>query len=544
MSSTPWRSQRALQARRGASAATATHHPLLGLRSQISHGARPGYLSGTPVELDVGADALGHLADRRRQPAGAAVGDRRVQARRRSASTSISSFSVIGSPICTLAPATSPVVASIVSAGERGAADAVATGAPAEHDDAVAGVRAGRRRPVVRRRRCSRRTRAGWWCSRGRRAPRRRRSAGRSCCRSRRRRRRRPSRMRRGWSAPSGSVVGRQVGRAEAQHVGDGDRPVGGAQHVADHAADAGVGAAERLDRRRVVVRLGLDARASCPATNDTMPALPTNAERTNGAAIGVGGVAQLPHQGRDRSRPSSVVIRARNVLCAQCSLHVWASVSSSTSVGSRPGRGSGPGSLPAPAGSSASARAAFERGEPGGVEVADRHDSAAAPVTRRRRRTGARSVDGDQRSITGLASTRRSERVDVASAGSPGGSSMRRRAGGRAHADAELAGGAHERAGRGVGDAGVQGDLVGVVVGRRVVPRRRSAAAGRRGTARAGRGRRRRGRRRRRTTSLTTDRPGQVDPVGGGRRWRWRRRGGRCRRVWSGGRGQALARP
>ncbi len=48
--------------------------------SQISHGRRPGYLSGAEGEVDVGADALGHLADRRRQPAGAAVGDRRVQA--------------------------------------------------------------------------------------------------------------------------------------------------------------------------------------------------------------------------------------------------------------------------------------------------------------------------------------------------------------------------------------------------------------------------------------------------------------------------------
>ena len=47
--------------------------------SQISHGARPGYLSGDGGQLDVGADALGHLADGRRQPAGAAVGDRRPQ---------------------------------------------------------------------------------------------------------------------------------------------------------------------------------------------------------------------------------------------------------------------------------------------------------------------------------------------------------------------------------------------------------------------------------------------------------------------------------
>ena len=84
--------------------------------SQISQGWSPGYLSGTTVELHVGAHALGHLADRRRQPAGSAVGDRRPEhgASSAPASTSISRFSVTGSPICTLAPATWPVVASIV----------------------------------------------------------------------------------------------------------------------------------------------------------------------------------------------------------------------------------------------------------------------------------------------------------------------------------------------------------------------------------------------------------------------------------------------
>ena len=62
-------------------------------------------------------------------------------------SASISSFSVIGSPICTLAPATSPVVASIaaledVARGSRHGRSA------AEGDDEVAGERAGRRRLV------------------------------------------------------------------------------------------------------------------------------------------------------------------------------------------------------------------------------------------------------------------------------------------------------------------------------------------------------------------------------------------------------------
>ena len=51
----------------------------------------------------------------------------------------------------------------------------------------------------------------------------------------------------------------------------------------------------------------------------------------------GVGGARAAGRAGRPVAVPSAVVIAARNVLWAQCSLHVWASVSSSTSVGSRP---------------------------------------------------------------------------------------------------------------------------------------------------------------------------------------------------------------
>jgi hypothetical protein len=56
-----------------------------------------------------------------------------------------------------------------------------------------------------------------------------------------------------------GELVEREVGGTEAQDVGDRDRAVGDAEHVADHAADAGVRAAERFDRRRMVVGLGLE---------------------------------------------------------------------------------------------------------------------------------------------------------------------------------------------------------------------------------------------------------------------------------------------
>ena len=52
-------------------------------------------------------------------------------------------------------------------------------------------------------------------------------------------------------------VAIRHIQRAEAEHVGVGDGARRDADHVADHAADAGVGSAERLQRGGVVV--GLD---------------------------------------------------------------------------------------------------------------------------------------------------------------------------------------------------------------------------------------------------------------------------------------------
>ena len=72
------------------------------------------------------------------------------------------------------------------------------------------------------------------------------------------------------------------------------------------------------------------------PGENDTMPAFPTYALRRNGASIAVVAFRSCCNSGVIAS-PWSPVIRARKVLWAQCSLHVWASVSSSTSVGARP---------------------------------------------------------------------------------------------------------------------------------------------------------------------------------------------------------------
>ena len=97
-----------------ASGATASTMRSWASDSQISHGSQARVLERHGVELDVGADALGHLADRRRQPPApqSVIAVHRCSA---PSSTSISSFSVTGSPIWTLAPATSPVVASIAA---------------------------------------------------------------------------------------------------------------------------------------------------------------------------------------------------------------------------------------------------------------------------------------------------------------------------------------------------------------------------------------------------------------------------------------------
>ena len=72
------------------------------------------------------------------------------------------------------------------------------------------------------------------------------------------------------------------------------------------------------------------------PGRYETMPALPTNADRTNGASM-VSVHRRSTVSSGGRSSPVSVTSVALNVLWEQCSLQVWAIVSSSTSVGSRP---------------------------------------------------------------------------------------------------------------------------------------------------------------------------------------------------------------
>ena len=116
-------------------------HALLGLGEPDLPRLEAGILARHQVEIDVGADPLGHLADGRRQSAGTAVGDRRVQ--------------VLGADERVDQQLLDDRVADLdARAGdlarrgihrrrrERRAADAVAPGAPTEHDDPVAGMRA------------------------------------------------------------------------------------------------------------------------------------------------------------------------------------------------------------------------------------------------------------------------------------------------------------------------------------------------------------------------------------------------------------------
>ena len=301
----------------------------------------------------------------------------------------------------------------------------------------------------------------------GRRARRRRRSAGRSCCRSRRRRRRRRRGCGGGAATPSGSVGDRQVGRAEAQHVGDGDRPVARRPCTSRMTPPTPVLAPPNgstadgwlwVSALRASVVPG-DERRRCRRCRRTPSARTARRRRRWRRAAGRAAAARVV--------PSAAVIAARNVLWAQCSLHVWASVSSSTSVGSRPlgtevvadrrpaprGRG------PAPARRRARARPASSRSRIG----IDRRRA------RRRRCPGGRPGStgaGVQCSMIGLAIEPAQQHVGVA-ASVPVGNSMRRPVAAAPTATPSWRRGVDDGVGGGVGHAGVERDLdVPVVVG------------------------------------------------------------------------------
>ena len=117
------------------------HHALLRLGEPHLPRVEAGVLAGHEVEVDVGADPLGHLADRRRQPTGAAVGDRRVQVL--GADQGVDQ-ELLDDRVADLHARAGDLAGGGVHRGrrERGAADAVAPGGASEHDHTVAGERA------------------------------------------------------------------------------------------------------------------------------------------------------------------------------------------------------------------------------------------------------------------------------------------------------------------------------------------------------------------------------------------------------------------
>ena len=111
--STPTRRQRAPNSSRRSAAIDTTMRSWAS-DSQTSHGSSPGYLRGTRSRSTSAPtpSAISPTADDRPPAPQSVMPEYRSSA---PTSASISSFSTTGSPIWTLAPATSPVVASIVA---------------------------------------------------------------------------------------------------------------------------------------------------------------------------------------------------------------------------------------------------------------------------------------------------------------------------------------------------------------------------------------------------------------------------------------------
>ena len=199
--------------------------------------------------------------------------------------------------------------------------------------------------------------------------------------------------MRNGWRAPSGTSAGGVSGgpKHSTSVTAIGRWAIPSTSRITP--PTPGVGAAEGLDRRRVVVGLGLQRERHVAGEADD-PGV-ADERRFHERR---GDLRRCTRAGRRSAtvaeRPSSVVIRARNVLWAQCSLHVWASVSSSTSVGSRPSASKWAWMTLSSSGSSASARSLADLDQR--VERRAR-GSATTPATRRcrcrRRGTPARSA-------------------------------------------------------------------------------------------------------------------------------------------------------
>ena len=140
-SSTPWRSHSRLQLRPGARRRRRRTMRSWASLSQISHGARPGYLSGASARSTSAPmpSAISPIADDR-PPAPQSV----IAVYRPLGLAQHVDQQLLDDRVADLHAGAGDLAGGGVHrrAGERRAADAVAPGAPAEHDHAVAGVRA------------------------------------------------------------------------------------------------------------------------------------------------------------------------------------------------------------------------------------------------------------------------------------------------------------------------------------------------------------------------------------------------------------------
>ena len=231
------------------------HHSFLGFAEPDLPRRQAGVLQRRPGQVDHASQGLGHLANRRGQPARPAVGDGGVQA---GGLVEHVDEQLLGDRVADLHAGPGYLARGPVHgpAAERRPADAVAPGSPADDDHPVAGVGPGQRGVEG-----GRDTDASGVHQGVRGVPRVVHhgpgNGGQADL---------VAVVGDAGDHPVGDPQGMQhavgrlalIGWAEAQDVGHGDGPVGGAHHVPDHPAHTGVRPAEGFDGAGVVVRLGL----------------------------------------------------------------------------------------------------------------------------------------------------------------------------------------------------------------------------------------------------------------------------------------------
>ena len=232
------------------------NHALLCFRKPDLPWGQAGILEGNVLQLNVGAQLFAHFADGGGKTAGAAVGDGVVEAGVPGCFDQLDE-ALFGDGIADLHGAAGLHVGCLVQlgGGEGGAVDAVATGASAEDNDTVA------------------RLWFCWMCTLGKQSDCAAENEGIAEIAAVVDDRPVDGRQAEfiavvadsgndslfnagGVENAGGEFVRRQVLGAEAEDVGTGNWPGGNGDDVTDDAADAGIGAAEGFECRRVIVCL------------------------------------------------------------------------------------------------------------------------------------------------------------------------------------------------------------------------------------------------------------------------------------------------